>query len=229
MERPPVPPSKPILTRGLIAWLAFTGLLMAIGTLGVISWAEQAHGLAVARTMGSSRCPIPVKETNYGRIRDEGPWSAPMGRAVLRSSGAFSFSGVVIEMKGGSRRHLASMARRLLTTPAARAGQATRWLRRSAPRAGPLAAAAVLAAGVLAAAGPLTAASAATVPPGLGGQNWTATPTNAKVVALTFDAGANADAVQPILATLGKYHVTATFMLTGNFVRDFPAQSKAIA
>src|SRR5689334_9855208 len=52
MERPPVPPSRPILTRGLIAWLAFTGLLMAIGTLGVISWAEQAHGLAVARTMG---------------------------------------------------------------------------------------------------------------------------------------------------------------------------------
>jgi hypothetical protein len=85
------------------------------------------------------------------------------------------------------------MARRLLTTPAARAGKFTRWLRRSAPRAGPLTAAAFLAAGVLAAAGPLTAASAATVPPGLGGQNWTAIPTNAKVVALTFDAGANAD------------------------------------
>ena len=31
--------------------------------------------------------------------------------------------------------------------------------------------------------------------PGLGGQNWTAIPTNAKVVALTFDAGANADGV----------------------------------
>ena len=132
-------------------------------------------------------------------------------------------------MKGGSRRHLASMARRLLTTPAARAGTATRWLSRSIPRAGPLAAAAFLAAGVLATAGPLPAASAAAVPPGLGGQNWTAIPTNAKVVALTFDAGANADAVQSILATLGKYHVTATFMLTGNFVRDYPAQSKAIA
>ncbi|HZC63821.1 MAG TPA: cation-translocating P-type ATPase C-terminal domain-containing protein [Streptosporangiaceae bacterium] len=42
----------PILTRGLIAWLAFVGLLMAIGTLSVITWADHAHGLAIARTMG---------------------------------------------------------------------------------------------------------------------------------------------------------------------------------
>jgi P-type Ca2+ transporter type 2C len=52
MDRPPRPPSRPILTRGLTVWLAFVGLLMAAGTLGVISWAEQAHGLATARTMG---------------------------------------------------------------------------------------------------------------------------------------------------------------------------------
>jgi P-type Ca2+ transporter type 2C len=52
MERPPRPPSRQILTRGLIVWLAFVGLLTAIGTLSVISWAEQAHGLANARTMG---------------------------------------------------------------------------------------------------------------------------------------------------------------------------------
>jgi Ca2+-transporting ATPase len=52
MDRPPLPPGRPILTRGLIVWLAFAGLLMAIGTLAVISWAEQAHGLRVARTMG---------------------------------------------------------------------------------------------------------------------------------------------------------------------------------
>jgi len=52
MERPPLPPSRPILTRALIVWLAFAGLLAAAGTLSVISWAEQAHGLAVARTMG---------------------------------------------------------------------------------------------------------------------------------------------------------------------------------
>ena len=52
MDRPPLPPTRPILTRGLIAWLAFVGLLMAIGTLSVITWADHAHGLAIARTMG---------------------------------------------------------------------------------------------------------------------------------------------------------------------------------
>ena len=52
MDRPPLPPGRPILTRALIAWLAFAGLLMAIGTLGLISGADQVHGLAVARTMG---------------------------------------------------------------------------------------------------------------------------------------------------------------------------------
>jgi Ca2+-transporting ATPase len=52
MDRRPLPPSRPILTRGILIWLAFVGLLMAIGTLSVISWAEQAHGLRIARTMG---------------------------------------------------------------------------------------------------------------------------------------------------------------------------------
>ena len=40
MDRPPLPPTKPILTRGLIVWLAFVGLVMTVGTLSVISWAE---------------------------------------------------------------------------------------------------------------------------------------------------------------------------------------------
>jgi hypothetical protein len=48
----PAAPGRPVLTRGLIAWLAFTGLLTAAGTLGVISWADHVHGLAVPRTMG---------------------------------------------------------------------------------------------------------------------------------------------------------------------------------
>jgi P-type Ca2+ transporter type 2C len=52
MDRPPLPPGRPILTRGINIWLAFAGALMAIGTLSVISWAEQVHGLAIARTMG---------------------------------------------------------------------------------------------------------------------------------------------------------------------------------
>ena len=83
--------------------------------------------------------------------------------------------------------------------------------------------------GVLAISGPLPAASAATVPPGLAGRNWTAISINAKVVTLTFDAGANADGVPSILGTLARYHVPGTFFLTGNFVRDFPAAAKAIA
>jgi peptidoglycan/xylan/chitin deacetylase (PgdA/CDA1 family) len=49
------------------------------------------------------------------------------------------------------------------------------------------------------------------------------------VVALTFDAGANADAVPSILATLHREGVPATFFLTGNFVCDFPAAARAIA
>ena len=52
MQRPPRPPSQPILSRGLIIWLASAGLLIATGTLGVINWAEQEHTLTIARTMG---------------------------------------------------------------------------------------------------------------------------------------------------------------------------------
>ena len=52
MERRPRPPSQPILTRGVLAWLVSVGLVMAIGTLSVVSWAEQAHTLAIARTVG---------------------------------------------------------------------------------------------------------------------------------------------------------------------------------
>jgi peptidoglycan/xylan/chitin deacetylase (PgdA/CDA1 family) len=138
---------------------------------------------------------------------------------------------VVIEMKDAERRRLAVAVRPLLVDLAARAGTALGQLRTPSRRAGTLAAALFLAVGVLAVSGSVPAASAATqpLPPGLGGQNWAAIPTRAKVVALTFDAGANADGVQSILGTLTKYHATATFMLTGNFVQDFPAQAKAIA
>ena len=102
--------------------------------------------------------------------------------------------------------------------------------RRLALRAWPIAATVFVAAGVLVASAPPPASSAtAPLPANLGGRNWTAIPGGAKVVALTFDAGANADGVQSILGTLAKYHVPATFFLTGNFVRDFPAQSKSIA
>jgi len=63
----------------------------------------------------------------------------------------------------------------------------------------------------------------------LAGTDWTHIPTTRHVVALTFDAGANADAVASILATLRRDHVPATFFLTGNFVRAFPAAGRAIA
>jgi peptidoglycan/xylan/chitin deacetylase (PgdA/CDA1 family) len=63
----------------------------------------------------------------------------------------------------------------------------------------------------------------------LAGKDWTYIPTTRRVVALTFDAGANADAVPPILSTLRREGVPATFFLTGNFVRDFPSAARSIA
>lgn len=63
----------------------------------------------------------------------------------------------------------------------------------------------------------------------LAGKDWTYIPTTRRVAALTFDAGANADAVRAILATLRRHGVPATFFLTGNFVRDFPAAARSIA
>ena len=63
----------------------------------------------------------------------------------------------------------------------------------------------------------------------LAGTDWTYIPTARHVVALTFDAGANADAVPSILGTLRRGHVPATFFLTGTFARDYPAAARAIA
>ncbi|WP_222849077.1 cation-translocating P-type ATPase [Trebonia kvetii] len=52
MERSPRAPGVPILSRWVLGWLVVIGTVMAVGTLGVIHWAEHAHGLLVARTMG---------------------------------------------------------------------------------------------------------------------------------------------------------------------------------
>jgi peptidoglycan/xylan/chitin deacetylase (PgdA/CDA1 family) len=52
--------------------------------------------------------------------------------------------------------------------------------------------------------------------------------TRRHVVALTFDGGGNADAAKKVLAVLRREHVTGTFFLTGQFVRTFPALSRAI-
>lgn len=63
----------------------------------------------------------------------------------------------------------------------------------------------------------------------LAGKDWTYIPTTRHVVALTFDAGANAGGVASILATLQRDHIPASFFLTGNFIRDFPASAQQIA
>lgn len=68
-----------------------------------------------------------------------------------------------------------------------------------------------------------------TVPDRLLGVDLERLPVTAKVVALTFDAGANADAVKPILDTLAARKVPATFFLTGRFVEQFPKRSRRIA
>ncbi|HET8605326.1 MAG TPA: polysaccharide deacetylase family protein [Marmoricola sp.] len=49
-----------------------------------------------------------------------------------------------------------------------------------------------------------------------------------KVVALTFDAGANADAVDPVLSTLADRRAPGTFFLTGAFVQAFPKKAARI-
>jgi len=54
-------------------------------------------------------------------------------------------------------------------------------------------------------------------------------PTGRRVVALTFDAGANGDGVNAILATLARQKVAASFFITGHFVDSFPALSRRMA
>lgn len=49
-----------------------------------------------------------------------------------------------------------------------------------------------------------------------------------RVVALTFDGGANADGAKRVLSMLRREHVPATFFLTGHFVDAFPALARVI-
>jgi peptidoglycan/xylan/chitin deacetylase (PgdA/CDA1 family) len=60
------------------------------------------------------------------------------------------------------------------------------------------------------------------------GNHMTALPTTAKVVALTFDAGANNNGVASILSTLAAQGVPATFFMTGAFTRTFPNDARTI-
>ena len=56
------------------------------------------------------------------------------------------------------------------------------------------------------------------VPASLRGEDVTAIPTSRRIVALTFDAGANAAGLTSILTTLADQDVPATFFLTGRWV-----------
>ncbi|HEX9411640.1 MAG TPA: polysaccharide deacetylase family protein [Actinomycetota bacterium] len=66
------------------------------------------------------------------------------------------------------------------------------------------------------------------VPTSLLGTQWFSLPTSEKVVALTFDAGANADAVPSILTTLAEKGAPATFFLTGKWVETYPGYADQI-
>lgn len=66
------------------------------------------------------------------------------------------------------------------------------------------------------------------VPARLAGQDVERIPTAQPVVALTFDAGANADGLPSILATLAREHVPATFFLTGDFASRYPSAIRSI-
>ena len=71
--------------------------------------------------------------------------------------------------------------------------------------------------------------SSAGIPAALRGIVVSRVPTSQKVVALTFDAGANGDGVPSILATLKAQRVPASFFLTGDFVRAFPGLARQLA
>jgi len=59
-------------------------------------------------------------------------------------------------------------------------------------------------------------------------KDYTRLPTDAKVVALTFDAAYDPAPLEDILVALKEAGAEATFFLTGEFVRDFPQWTKTI-
>lgn len=81
----------------------------------------------------------------------------------------------------------------------------------------------------LSATDPSTGTVQCSIPLRLAGQDIGRLPVRDKVIALTFDAGANADGVPSIRATLGRMNVKATFFLTGNFVKRYPVKSTRLA
>lgn len=74
-----------------------------------------------------------------------------------------------------------------------------------------------------------SAQTARGVPMSLRGTEWTRLPTSEKVVALTFDAGANADGLPKILETLDETGTPATFFLTGGWTQAYPELAQQVA
>lgn len=52
--------------------------------------------------------------------------------------------------------------------------------------------------------------------------------TDKKIIALTFDGGANADGTEKILDILKQENIKATFFLTGEFIRNYPDKTRSI-
>ena len=73
------------------------------------------------------------------------------------------------------------------------------------------------------------AAAVAGVPPALRGKDVESLPTRQRVVALTFDAGADSGHTRAILGTLRRDRVPATFFVTGAFARTYPRLTRVIA
>lgn len=89
----------------------------------------------------------------------------------------------------------------------------------------PRTAAILLALAALAAQAP----AAGALPARLVGTEWERIPTDAPVVALTFDAGGDAAGVDRILYVLDRRHVEATFFLTGSWTRAHARRARRIA
>jgi peptidoglycan/xylan/chitin deacetylase (PgdA/CDA1 family) len=67
------------------------------------------------------------------------------------------------------------------------------------------------------------------IPAELEGQDVERLPVQDKLIALTFDAGANADGEPSIRAALRSKKVKATFFLTEEFVKNYPVKSMRLA
>ena len=66
----PRPENEPILPRPVLLWLILAGVILGGTALGVIWWADDAHGEALARTMGMTTFAIANVFFSF-TVRDE--------------------------------------------------------------------------------------------------------------------------------------------------------------